>query len=142
MNEEMFFYPPYPFDEIEDMFVDNNYRGNSNLFSPQETLEKGNVLKNQYVGYKNYQPYKIKITNKYSLVNLLALQNYVHDLKLYLDIYPNDTNILNEYNEAKKEYEDVKKNVDLSKLKCPMEGLGEIKLDSPMQHLYRGEYDV
>ena len=72
----MFYYPPYPFEEDE-------IRGNEELFTPIETLEYGNLFKNEYSQYQNYKPYKI---NQSKLVNLIAMEDYLHDIKLYLDI--------------------------------------------------------
>ena len=122
----MFYYPPYPFEEEE-------IRGNEELFTPMETLEYGNLFKNEYSQYQNYKPYKINIKNENSILNLIAMQDYLHDLKLYLDIYPNDNAILNEYNNALKKYQKIKENVDLSSLKCPM---------SENKNMFRGEIDV
>lgn len=132
MNEEMLFYPPYPYQNIEEEYL-NEYRGNGNLFTPNQTLEYGNIFKKEYKGYKGYQPYKINIKNENSILNLIAMQDYLHDLKLHLDIYPNDNAILNEYNNALKKYQKIKENVDLSSLKCPM---------CENKNIFRGEIDV
>lgn len=132
MNEEMLFYPPYPYQNIEEEYL-NEYRGNSNLFTPNQTLEYGNIFKKEYKSYKGYQPYKINIKNENSILNLIAMQDYLHDLKLYLDVYPNDNAILNEYNNVLKKYQKIKENVDLSSLKCPM---------SENKNIFRGEIDV
>ena len=132
MNEEMLFYPPYPYQNIEEEYL-NEYRGNGNLFTPNQTLEYGNIFKKEYKSYKGYQPYKINIKNENSILSLIAMQDYLHDLKLYLDIYPNDNVILNEYNDALKKYQKIKENVDISSLKCPM---------SENKNMFRGEIDV
>lgn len=132
MNEEMLFYPPYPYQNIEEEYL-NEYRSNGNLFTPNQTLEYGNIFKKEYEGYKGYQPYKINIKNEKCILNLIAMQDYLHDLKLYLDVYPNDNAILNEYNNALKKYQKIKENVDLSSLKCPM---------SENKNMFRGEIDV
>ena len=132
MNEEMLFYPPYPYQNIEEEYL-NEYRGNGNLFTPNQTLEYGNIFKKEYKSYKGYQPYKINIKNENSILNLIAMQDYLHDLKLYLDVYPNDNAILNEYNNVLKKYQKIKENVDLSSLKCPM---------SENKNIFRGEIDV
>lgn len=132
MNEEMLFYPPYPYQNIEEEYL-SEYRGNGNLFTPNQTLEYGNIFKKEYEGYKGYQPYKINIKNENCILNLIAMQDYLHDLKLYLDVYPNDNAILNEYNNALKKYQKIKENVDLSSLKCPM---------SENKNMFRGEIDV
>lgn len=132
MNEEMLFYPPYPYQNIEEEYL-NEYRGNGNLFTPNQTLEYGNIFKKEYESYKGYQPYKINIKNENSILNLIAMQDYLHDLKLYLDVYPNDNAILNEYNNVLKKYQKIKENVDLSSLKCPM---------CENKNIFRGEIDV
>ena len=132
MNEEMLFYPPYPYQNIEEEYL-NEYRGNGNLFTPNQTLEYGNIFKKEYKSYKGYQPYKINIKNENSILNLIAMQDYLHDLKLYLDVYPNDNAILNEYNNALRKYQKIKENVDLSSLKCPM---------CENKNIFRGEIDV
>lgn len=132
MNEEMLFYPPYPYQNIEEEYL-NEYRGNGNLFTPNQTLEYGNIFKKEYKSYKGYQPYKINIKSENSILNLIAMQDYLHDLKLHLDIYPNDSAILNEYNNALKKYQKIKENVDLSSLKCPM---------CENKNIFRGEIDV
>lgn len=132
MNEEMLFYPPYPYQNIEEEYL-NEYRGNGNLFTPNQTLEYGNIFKKEYKIYKGYQPYKINIKNENSILNLIAMQDYLHDLKLYLDVYPNDNAILNEYNNVLKKYQKIKENVDLSSLKCPM---------YENKNIFRGEIDV
>ena len=46
MNEEMLFYPPYPYQNIEEEYL-NEYRGNGNLFTPNQTLEYGNIFKKE-----------------------------------------------------------------------------------------------
>lgn len=132
MNEEMLFYPPYPYQNIEEEYL-NEYRGNGNLFTPNQTLEYGNIFKKEYKSYKGYQPYKINIKNENCILNLIAMQDYLHDLKLYLDVYPNDNAILNEYNNVLKKYQKIKENVDLSSLKCPM---------CENKNIFRGEIDV
>lgn len=104
MNNQMFFYPLYPYSE-EDF---NESRGNKKeLYSPIETIEKGNIFKNEYKGYKNYKPKKLNENNE--LVNLMALFNYCHDLKLYLDIFPNDISIKNLREDVHKKYLEAKK---------------------------------
>ena len=84
-----------------------------------------------YEGWINYIEQIIK--NENSILNLIAMQDYLHDLKLYLDVYPNDNAILNEYNNALKKYQKIKENVDLSSLKCPM---------CENKNIFRGEIDV
>lgn len=102
MNNQMFFYPLYPYDELID-----EREGNVNLFTPLETLEKGNLFKNEYIGYKNYKPRKLNQNNE--LIKLMAIKNYCHDLMLYLDIYPDDEALKNLYKEEYDKYISMKK---------------------------------
>lgn len=104
MNNQMFFYPLYPYGDENDYIEERS--GGKELFTPGETLEYGNIFKNEYKGYKNYKPRKLNQNNE--LVNLMALQNYCHDLKLHIDIYPNDSKIVNLQKEAHKKYLEAK----------------------------------
>lgn len=72
----------------------NDYRNNS-LFTPAEGLNKGNMFKGLYVPYKNYV-YKVVVKGKKEelLLKIQELCFAVKDLNLYLDLYPNDTKML------------------------------------------------
>ena len=92
MNNQLFFYPLYP---QENDFIDEE-RGVSNLFTPKETLLYGNALKNEYVPYKNYRPSLVSSNNNL-LLNLMEVMDLMHDLRLYLDIYPEDIEMHKQY---------------------------------------------
>ncbi len=84
----------------------NNYRTN-NLYSPTEGFNNGNMFQNLYVPYKNYK-YKVVVKGKREelLLKIQELSFAAKDLNLYLDIYPNDTKMVELYksyiNELKK----------------------------------------
>ena len=90
MNNQMFYYPLYP--QYDDQFMLDEERGNDILFSPKETLMYGNIFKNQYCPYKNYRPRNVDLKNN-DLEQLMALMDQCHDLRLHLDVYPNDKEI-------------------------------------------------
>lgn len=92
-----------------------NSKDNNNLFGPYEGYLKGNMFRNLYDPYKNYKPASINITNSQeeALFNLNQIQFAMHDLNLYLDIFPNDRDMINRfsyykntYNTLLKQYED------------------------------------
>ena len=73
----------------------------SEIFSPDLTLLHGNAFKNEYVPYKNYNP-TLPFVNDEQEKLLREIQMYSllsHDLKLYLDIYPEDIHIMKKVSE-------------------------------------------
>jgi len=94
------------------------YMNNSNMyemFNPTEGFEKGNMFKGLYKQYKNYQPMTLvpNTEQEEALLNLNQMQFAMHELNLYLDIFPNDTEMLkkftmyrNNYNKLLLEYEE------------------------------------
>ncbi len=105
----LFFVPTYPLEpEMRNHETVKYDPMSKDLFSPDEALEKGNIFKNQYQGYKNYMPGKLESKNEQQmlLLNIDAYSGAAHDLKLYLDVYPNDKRVLDlflEYNKKANE---------------------------------------
>lgn len=86
----------------------NNYR-NNNLYSSLEGFNNGNMFKDLYKPYKNYK-YKVVVNGKREAL-LLKIEEFTFackDLNLYLDIHPDDENILNIYKKYAKELEKYK----------------------------------
>ncbi len=85
----------------------NNNINNSNLFSPYEGFTKGNMLKNLYEPFMNYKPMRLTPKNEQeeALLNLDQMHFAMHELNLYLDNYPNDTTMINKFNEFRSSYE-------------------------------------
>ncbi len=87
---------------------------NKSLSEPYTGFIRGNMFNNLYNEYRNYKPQELNPTNEQEYTKLL-LQMYsfgAHDLGLYLDVYPNDTNAIRQradyvkmYNEALRQYE-------------------------------------
>ena len=88
----------------------NNFRAKSNeLFSNKEGLDKGNMFASSYVPYKNYI-YKVVVSGDRDklLLNIQELTFKMIDLGLYLDVYPNDSKIYEEFRKASMELKKAK----------------------------------
>ena len=83
----------------------NNYMPYDNnkldLFNPYEGFLAGNAFKNEYVPYQNYKIYKIGINSEKEemLFNISEYCFMMHDMNLYLDVFPNDKEALNKFND-------------------------------------------
>ena len=97
----------------------NNYMNKLNTqnyskIDPYQGFLRGNLFDNLYVPYMNYKPRELNPDNEKEYY-MLMVQTYAfaaHDLTLYLDVNPNDSNAiklrnkyLEMYNEAKTQYE-------------------------------------
>ena len=96
----------YPLDNIN-MYKKQNTFNNNNLYDPYNGLIRGNLFKNLYDPYNIKEPYEIKPMNEQAklLTNIDALSFAMIDLNLYLDVFPNDKEKINLYNEYRKEKE-------------------------------------
>ena len=77
-----------------------------NNYNPYIGFMRGNIFESLYEPYKNYKFDEINPSNEKEYQRLL-LQTYqfnMHDTNLYLDNHPNDTNMINMYNEYLKYY--------------------------------------
>ncbi len=97
-------YEDFIFDDmsiVNDVVYGNN-TGNSfsNISGPYEGYIRGNMFNNLYDQYKNYKPAKLIPNNEEAelLLNIDQLTFSIHDLRLYLDINPNDSRIIDLYN--------------------------------------------
>lgn len=79
----------------------NSYQSNPQILDLYDGYIKGNIFENLYDKYKKYDPIQPKIVTEKEK-DLLEIQAYrfaLIDLDLYLDIYPNNSYIINIYNE-------------------------------------------
>lgn len=77
-----------------------------NNYDPYIGFMKGNIFENLYEPYKNYNFQQVN-PNSEKEYQLLLVQTYsfnLNDIDLYLDTHPNDTNMINMYNEFSKLY--------------------------------------
>lgn len=115
--------PQDNFQEFNNTFL--NQTPNNDLETPEKGLEKGNLFKNLYDPYKNYQYANLNPKNDQEklLFNVLKYKFAMNDLNLYLDTHPTNQNYIMLYNkylqEEKKACNDYEKKY------------GPITLDSP-----------
>lgn len=79
------------------------------LETPYEGYIKGNMFKNLYVPYKNFKPYRLVPNNEQAemLLNINQLQFAAHEIRLYLDNFPNDSDMIRKFNEYTRMYNDA-----------------------------------
>lgn len=94
------------------MINEMNYQipntNNNNIINSQLGFKRGNLFNNLYDEYKNYKPQELKANSeREDLLLQIDTQRFATiELGLYLDIYPNDINAINTYNNyLKKEKE-------------------------------------
>lgn len=107
----------YTFLDLAGLTNDINNNSNSdnlNLYSSKEGFLRGNMFRNEYKPYKNYDFVNISPKNdrEAKMYNVMQYEFAILDMNLYLDLNPNNRyalNILKELirleNEAKEEYE-------------------------------------
>ena len=71
------------------------------LFNESEGYMKGNMFRNLYDPYKNYQMPVLKPTNEQEkmFLDMAEASFAAHDLNLYLDLYPSDGNMIDLFNQ-------------------------------------------
>ena len=76
-----------------------NIDSNPSLTTPTEGYIRGNLFTNLYDQYKNYQPARLipKNEKEEMLLNLNQMQFAMHEMNLYLDVFPNDSNAMNQF---------------------------------------------
>lgn len=112
MNNNEYFFNNFNKYAIEGM---NNFNFNQNMnnmetYPPTEGFEKGNLFPNLYQQYKNYQPAKLIPKNEQQKLFLeyLSLSFAAHELNLYLDIYPNNSTMIQLFNNYRKQAQSLK----------------------------------
>lgn len=82
-----------------------NMMGQNKFTSPSEGFLRGNMEVNTYMPYKGMTYIKPNITNERDamLYKIQEMDFAAHDLNLYLDTHPNDSNTIKLYNDYKKE---------------------------------------
>lgn len=83
-----------------------NMNNNQNLYGSYEGYVKGNMFKNLYEQYKDYKPSKLTPNSQEAedLLNLNQMHFAMHEANLYLDVYPNDSNMMMEFIKYRDEY--------------------------------------
>ena len=81
----------------------------SSIYGAYEGYLKGNMFKNLYEQYKDYKPATIKLTNEkeQDLFNLNQIGLAMHDINLYLDVNPDDNQMINLFSQYKDLYNEL-----------------------------------
>ena len=95
-------------------YLNNNYNVPSynqpkgiELFNPYQGFIRGNMFPDLYNYYKNGKPYVLNPGNEQAelLTNIDSYGFALNDLKLYLDVHPDDRKYISLYNEYVREYQ-------------------------------------
>lgn len=94
--------------------INMNNNPNNNLSGLYTGYIRGNMFPNLYNQYKNYQPVNINPRNEKEqyLLDLNQVQFAMHDIHLYLDNFPNDRSMINEFNKNRELYNDILKDYE------------------------------
>jgi len=87
----------------------NNFNNNFKNANPSVGFERGNLFDNLYEPYKNYRPVDLNPKNEkeYMMYQIQMYNFALNDLNLYLDVNPNDSEMLRLRDKFQKEYEDA-----------------------------------
>ena len=93
------------------MNFENYMRNDTNLFNPENGYNLGNMFIDLYDPYKNYKPAKLKASNKKEelYLQLSRVSFAMHEMNLYLDVYPDDVQAIGLYNQYKEEADRLEK---------------------------------
>ncbi len=108
---------------------ENYYVNNStNLVGPGVGFIRGNLFKNLYSPYKNYQPRKIIARNdrEKKLLELSEVSFAAHELNLYLDLHPEDQSMFLLFQDYEKKCHQLTEEFESM--------YGPLKVSSPMQN--------
>ena len=97
---------------MTDNMNDNVPNSNNNLYGSYEGYTKGNMFRNLYKPYKNYEPKRLTPDSEKeeALLNLNQMHFAMHEANLYLDVFPNDREMMREYVKARDSYNELLKN--------------------------------
>ncbi len=84
---------------------------NKNIYSVKEGFLRGNMFKDEYKPYKNLTYINIRPRNEREakLFNVMEYSFAINDLNLYLDLHPEDSEMLKLFKEYVKEEKEAKK---------------------------------
>ena len=122
----MFFENINDFSDVNDLFgIPNNYNyaynyqnNNTNDLSPK--FLRGNMFDNEFEPYKDMKYFKpvLKDEREKMLARIMESSFAITDYVLYLDVHPEDQDILNKYREETKKLEMLKN--DYEKMYGPL----------------------
>ena len=97
----------FDYDMLMDLSNIDNDINDVSLVNEKEGLKRGNLFKNEYKPYKNYDPSNINIKNDL-LLNLYEVNFAIIDLNLYLDLNPNDNKMYEIYKKYVEKFDFLK----------------------------------
>ena len=114
-------------DEMKMPLVDKN----ESLSNLEVGFEKGNIFKELYEPYKNYQPKNIrpKTEQEEIFLRIEVLAFAMHEINLYLSVYPDDMKMIGKYHELQGEYAHALKHYEAKYM--PIECNSEYMTTSP-----------
>lgn len=106
------------------------YNTSEHLYDPYNGFIRGNLFADTYDPYKRTEPYEIKPMNEQAelLTYIDALGFTLIDLNIYLDVYPDDRECIDIFNQYRKEKEKLVKEYESK--------YGPITIDSDSLNTY------
>ena len=91
--------------------IDKNINNNKKILDPYNGFVRGNMFSDLYNGYKLNKPLDITPLNEQAdmLTYIDSLCFALIDLNLYLDLYPNDSKIIELFNSYRMEKDEITK---------------------------------
>ena len=101
-NDDFIYYNVMPYSNMMNSDLSEN---TTSLFDPYNSLIRGNSFKKLYSPYFKEEPFQLKPKNNQDkeLYNLMAIDFMTTDLNLYLDVNPDDKQMINLFNKYKNE---------------------------------------
>lgn len=115
--------------------INKKYTENTNIYTPYEGFIRGNMFKNLYDPYKMDRPFQIQPMNDQAeiLTNLDSLGFAMIDLNLYLDVFPDDKNALDLFNQYRSQKNELLKQYE--------QKFGPIVISSDSLNMYPWAWD-
>lgn len=117
-NDDFIYYSGLPsgnqISNQQNKYLDYNNNNKPSLYTPYEGLIRGNLFKNLYSPYFKEEPFPLKPKNdkEKELYNIMALGFATTELNLYLDVHPDDADMINLYNNYEMEYNKLVNNYE------------------------------
>ena len=88
---------------------DVNFSRTSNVLSPMDGFLRGNMFKDEYEPYKNLTYFKLNPSNDKErlLYQVMAYSFAINDLNLYLDLHPDNKEMLDLFKKYVREEKDL-----------------------------------
>lgn len=99
---------------MTDNINDKVPNSNNNLYGSYEGYTKGNMFRKLYKPYKNYEPERLTPDSEKdeALLNLGQMHFAMHEANLYLDVFPNDREMMREYVKSRDSYNELLNNYE------------------------------